>query len=102
MAGFSFGWYGGGVDLYEDLWIVLRWPTNLLTEKERYALEEYLDDRFSIDIVRYEAGDPSSAVEVLGSAQGVVREAVLEYIQAFIANPTTELPRIIDEPDDDE
>ena len=88
--------------MFEDLWIVLRWPTDLLTEDERYALEEYLDANFSIDTVRYEAGDPSSAVEILGSAQGVVRAAVLEYIQQFLANPTTELPPIHDDLDDED
>ena len=90
------------MDPFEQQWIVLRWPVGLLTEAERDCLEEYLDVNFQLDPVRFEAGPEASGVDVLGSAQGVVREAVLEYIREFLENPTTDPPTTIFDDDDDD
>lgn len=82
---------------------MLRWPVGLLTEAERECLEEYLDHNFQIGTVRFEAGVPGSAVEILGSAQGVVRGAVLKFIENFVANPSTEPPLVpVDAPEEDD
>jgi hypothetical protein len=89
------------MDLYEPQWIVLRWPVGLLTEHQRELLVEYLDDNFQIGTVRFEAGDPNSAVEILGSAQSVVRSAVLGYIEKFVLAPPSEPPPVYDAEYDD-
>lgn len=90
------------MDLFEEQWIVLNWPVDLLSDSERELLEEYLDHNFQIGTVRFEAAPASSGVAVIGAAQGVVREAVLKYVQEFIESPPTRPPYLPSDEDTDE
>jgi hypothetical protein len=90
------------VDLFEPQWVVFRWPVGLLSQTERDLLEEYLDSNFQIGTIRFEAAAEGSGVDIIGAAQGVVREAVLEFVRKFIENPPNRRPYTPDLKDVDE